>query len=148
MRNILALMAPIAIVVVLIAYLAFTNTQQQTQAPETALPQQTMEAPQTFIPKASEGEISIELTPAKYENGIFVVQYSLNTHSIDMRTIDLQQQAALMLNGTQYKPINRPVLSGHHNSGELKFSLPAKPESFEIIIADVPDVKERRFSWP
>lgn len=98
--------------------------------------------------KTSEGEVTIEFTPIGYKNGIFTVAYAFNTHSVDMSTTDLQSQVALVMNGTLYAPLNKPVLSGHHNNGELEFNVPSQPETFEIIVKDVPDVAERRVSWP
>jgi len=75
--------------------------------------------------KTSEGIVTVELTPEKSEKGLLIVEYILNTHSVDMSQIDLQSQTVLEFGGNQYTPVNKPVLSGHHNSGELQFKIPA-----------------------
>ncbi len=101
----------------------------------------------TFASKTSDGEVSITLTPT-YEDGTLVVQYALNTHSVDMSSFDLQQQVVLQSNGQTYYATNKPILSGHHNNGNLHFKISPLLTSFEIITTDIPDVKERRLSWP
>lgn len=100
-----------------------------------------------YSSKTSNGEVSITLTP-RYENNGLIVQYAFNTHSVDMGSFDLQQQVVLASNGQQYHPTNKPTLSGHHNNGNLLFLISPAPIDFEINVIDVPDVKERRLSWP
>ena len=117
--------------------IACTSVEKGGQAPSAA----------GFGPRTSQGEVTIELTP-RYVDGLLLVEYGLNTHSIDMSEIDLQEQATLIADGREYKPLERPTLSSHHNSGELRFGVPTMSASFEIIVVGVPDVGERRFAWP
>lgn len=102
----------------------------------------------SYATKTSPGEVAIDLTPVRYADGMLTVAYAFNTHTVDLSVFDLQEQITLVADGRQYKPIDLPVLSGHHNQGELRFSLPALPDSFGIVIKDIPDIAERRFSWP
>ena len=104
--------------------------------------------PEKSATKTNEGIVTVELTPTKYDNGLFIIEYSLNTHSVDMSIINLQSQTSLEFGGNQYTPVNNPALTGHHNSGELQFKIPSKPESFTITMRSIPDVEERVFSWP
>lgn len=103
---------------------------------------------ENFVPKTSQGAVTIEVTPLGYEGGIFTIRHALNTHTIDMSGFDLQKQVTVVFKGERYQSINKPQLSGHHNTVELQFRLASKPDSFEILISDIPDVKERRLSWP
>ncbi len=100
------------------------------------------------VTKTSPGAVTIEVTPLGYEGGIFAIRHALSTHSIDMSGFDLQKQVTVVFKGESYHSLNKPQLSGHHNTVELQFRLPSEPDSFEILISDIPDVKERRLSWP
>lgn len=128
---------PIIILSITIIIFLYACTIAQTQNQNTQ-----------FRSKLSQGEVSIELTPKTFENSIFTISYSLNTHSVDLSKINLQSQTTLYLGNIKYSPINNPQLSGHHNSGELKFNLPKTPTKFKIIIENIPDIKQRIFGWP
>ena len=101
-----------------------------------------------FIRKTSESTVTIDLEPHKYSNGVLDIDISLNTHSVDMSKIDLKEQAKLVMNDQEYYPVDAPSLSGHHNSGTLRFEIPNEPGEHKIIITGIPDIEERVFSWP
>lgn len=140
----------VLVFVVLLNLVLVSCTTQQHQPTLPILSPSSVPEPQQdkSLTKTSEGEVSVELTPGKYSNGVFNVHYALNTHSVDMSTIDLQQQVTLVVDGKSYSPQNKPVLSGHHTSGELEFQVALKPDTFEIVVVNVSDVSERRFVWP
>ncbi len=99
--------------------------------------------------KFSDGEVSVELIPQKYENGIFTVSIGVNTHTVnDLDKYDLAALTTLEWNGQKYRPSSAPSLSGHHNLGELKFDLPREPEAYTIAILGLHDAGTRTFTWP
>jgi hypothetical protein len=100
-----------------------------------------------YTAKISEGEVTVELTPKDFKNGIFKVGFAMNTHTVNMKQINLKAQTFLELNGKRYFPNNNPSLGGHHNSGTLEFSVPQKPTNFRIIMNDIPDIDKREFTW-
>jgi len=48
--------------------------------------------------------------------------------------------------GNTYKPVSYEGSTGHHAVGTLKFQK-IESKSFELVIMDVSDVKERVFKW-
>ena len=77
----------------------------------------------------------------------FKVKYSLNTHTVDLSGINLQQQVVLQMGGKNISPSNAPVLEGHHVSGVLDFRIDGLVTPFSIVVTNVPDVEERVFEW-
>ena len=75
------------------------------------------------------------------------MDFSVNTHSVDLSQYDLLQITTLEYNGNVIKPRSAPSLSGHHNSGTLVFDTGKELKTFKIIIKDIPDIKERIFEW-
>lgn len=90
------------------------------------------------------GEVSIELTPQVRE-GKVEVAVAVNTHSVDLTQFDLKQLATLTAGGRDYKPVEAPVLSGHHTTGKMVFEV-GELEQMEIVIRGVP-AGERVFRW-
>ena len=93
------------------------------------------------------GDVSIELTPQKADNGQLKIKISANTHSVDLSQFDLKDITTLEYNGKVIKPVSAPALSGHHNDGELVFNTKEKINSFTIKIRGIPNVEERVFKW-
>ena len=93
------------------------------------------------------GDVLVELSPHAFDNGKLNVDFSANTHSVDLGQFDLMQITTLEYDGNVLKPISAPSLSGHHNSGTLVFGTGKELKRFKIIINDIPDVKERVFEW-
>lgn len=94
------------------------------------------------------GDVLIELTPHTFANGKLNIDFSANTHSVDLSQFDLMQITTLEYDGNVIKPVSAPSLSGHHNSGTLVFDTGKELKTFKIIIKDIPDVEERVFEWP
>ena len=92
-------------------------------------------------------DVLIELTPHGVENDKLNVDFSANTHSVDLSQFDLMQITTLEYNGNVLKPTSTPSLSGHHDSGTLIFDTGKELKSFKIVIKDIPDIKERIFEW-
>jgi len=120
---------------------ACTNAQNNGVAVEVSLEQE------SFARKSSESTVSIDLEPHQYENGVLDIDIYLNTHSVEMSQFDLKKQVKLVINDKEYYPVEAPLLSGHHNSGTLRFEIPEKPDTHKIIITGIPDIEERVFEW-
>ena len=93
------------------------------------------------------GDASVDLTPRGMENGKFAVDFSINTHSVDLSQFDLMQAATLEYDGKAINPESAPTLSGHHTSGTLAFDTGKEIKGFKIIIKGIPAVEERVFEW-
>jgi hypothetical protein len=93
------------------------------------------------------GDVAIDIEPKEFIDGKFILEISLNTHSVDMNDFDLTKMIILKFESKEFAPISAPVLSGHHNSGELVFELEKRPESFSIEIIGIPAVDKRVFNW-
>ncbi len=95
------------------------------------------------------GEVSVELTPKKFENGKFYLSMGVNTHSVsDLNKYNLKEIIVLSYKGKSYKPFSVPVVNGHHNSGEIVFEMEEEPKEFKIIITGLAAEGIREFSWP
>ncbi|MBS3132823.1 hypothetical protein J4470_01680 [Candidatus Woesearchaeota archaeon] len=104
------------------------------------------ESAMAFEEKTSEGEVTVSLIPKHYQ-GVLKVDYIINTHTADLSRINLQEQVSLNTNGKNIKPVNSPLLSGHHDSGTLEFNVEKISLPFEIIMKNIPDVKLRKIIW-
>lgn len=93
------------------------------------------------------GDVAVDIKPKSFENGKFIFDISLNTHSVAMDNFDLTKMTLLKFNDKQISPISVPTLSGHHNNGELVFEVDSKPEIFSIEIEGIPAVEKRVFDW-
>src|SRR3989344_4728753 len=76
------------------------------------------------------GDVAIELTPLGIRGGVLSVQFSANTHSVDLSQFDLTKIVTLETNGQKIAPSSAPTLQGHHASGIMEFKgVPAGPFS-------------------
>lgn len=94
------------------------------------------------------GDSVIEITPKGIENGKFIVDISLNTHSVDLSQYDLMEITTLQYNDKKINPESSPKLTGHHNSGTMVFDIGKVPENFSITITGIPNIENRMFEWP
>ena len=94
-----------------------------------------------------QGDVLVEAAPKGMVDGKFVVEVSMNTHTVDLGTVDLAGNVVLVAGGKEFLPVDVPALSGHHSSGEIVFGIAQEPESFSIIITGVPSVEKREFNW-
>lgn len=95
----------------------------------------------------SSGDVSVELTPHKMITNQLTVDFSINTHSVDLSQFELKQITTLEYNGKTINPTSAPGMSGHHNSGEMIFNVGEKIDSFKITIKGIPAVQVREFKW-
>jgi|SRR3989338_6414745 len=93
------------------------------------------------------GDVLIELTPKYIGSNKLAVDFSANTHSVDLTPFDLMMITALEHNGNVLKPESAPSLSGHHGSGTLVFDTGKELKTFKITIKGIPAVEERVFEW-
>lgn len=98
--------------------------------------------------RVDKGAIEISLTPKGVVDGRFRIAVSVNTHSGDLRALDLRHNAILHVGASMYQPMREVKLSGHHGTGELEFPLTAVPDAFEIEIHNVATGSSRVFRWP
>ncbi|MBI2650870.1 hypothetical protein HYX01_00155 [Candidatus Woesearchaeota archaeon] len=97
--------------------------------------------------KSSESDVTIDLTPKKFENGKLYIDISVNTHTVDLEQFDLTKIVKLEYDKTSLFPESAPKLSGHHNSGTLIFNAQKEIKKFKIIIKGIPGIEERQFEW-
>ena len=97
--------------------------------------------------RTSQGEVTIDLTPVKFENGKMFFQIEFDTHTIDLSKYKLVELTLLQHDGKEARPVSAPELSGHHNSGMLVFDTGQELKNFKIIITGIPDVNERILEW-
>ena len=81
----------------------------------------------------------------------------LDTHSVDLDAIDLQQLAVLRVDGVEIQPVSwEAPKGGHHREGTLAFPetyadgrtlIGADTTSVELVIRDVAGVAERTYQW-
>lgn len=98
--------------------------------------------------RASQGDVSFELTPRGMVDGRFVVDLRADTHGGDLSEVDLARAATLRAAGKSYKPLEADSLRGHHSGGSMAFALGAAPDSFEIVLDGIRSLGEVRFRWP
>ena len=94
------------------------------------------------------GDALVELMPRGIENGKFAVDFSINTHSVDLSKFDLMKITLFEYEGKTIKPESAPKLSDHHSSGALIFDVGKELKNFKITIKGIPAVDERVFEWP
>lgn len=124
-----------------------TPTATQTSQPTAASTSPTLANPSNT--KTSDaGEVSVELTPKKFENGKFYLSMGVNTHSVnDLNKYNLKEIITLSYKSKSYKPVSVPVVNGHHNGGELVFEMEEEPKEFKITIVSLAAEGIREFSW-
>lgn len=100
------------------------------------------------LTRTSSGEVSVDLTPTTFENGLLYITISVDTHTINnLNTYNLTENVELLYKGKTYKPVNAPSLQGHHSVGELVFKLEEEPKEFTIIMYQLHDIETREFVW-
>ncbi len=93
------------------------------------------------------GDMTMEVTPARYKDGRLEVKYYANTHSVSLGNYDLMKLSTLEADGTVYSPAQVDRMKGHHASGRIVFEMPERPKQFRILIRDIPQVKVRSYDW-
>lgn len=123
---------------------------KESSAKTSPITSQSADSKQKFDTKSRNSKVSIELTPSKFENGELIVDFSINTHSVDLSQYDLKEIVVLDIDGETFKPVSAPKMSGHHNSGELVFNVPEslRSNAFKIIVSDLPNIDKRVLEWP
>lgn len=100
------------------------------------------------LTKTSQGEVSVDLTPKKFENDLFYITVSVNTHTVnDLNTYNLTENVELLYNGKTYKPVAVPSIQGHHSAGELVFKIDEEPKVFTIMMYKLHNIEKREFVW-
>lgn len=94
-----------------------------------------------------EGDVRLDLTPERVENGKLVVRFAVDTHSVSLRQFDLKEATILEYNGKTVKPVEASRLGGHHAAGKLVFRVEDAGETFTIKVTGIPRVEERVFTW-
>lgn len=150
----LFLVAIVVLVLSVAALLVYQNLRAlPTAATATSTPlqntrSQSTEETSAFATKSSNGgEVSIDITPKGIQNGVAVFAIGVNTHTVDLSPFDLKKLTILVIDGEKFSPLLAPVLTGHHNQGELTFAVASLPETFTITIQGIPENQERVFSW-
>lgn len=120
------------------------------ETPETSPQVESSEEAATpgYATRSNTGDVMFDLTPRGIEDGRFLVDVRVNTHSGDLATVDLQASSRLRVGTTDYAPLEAVPLSGHHSMGVLAFDLDEAPESFEIVISGVRSLEDLSFRWP
>lgn len=93
------------------------------------------------------GDVEVSLTPQGVNGGQFAFTLALNTHSVDLSSLDLRQAATLEYNGKKVYAASGPQLGGHHINGKLTFPVDRIPGEFTVRIAGIPKQQERVYSW-
>src|SRR3989344_2276712 len=94
-----------------------------------------------------EGNVQVDLTPKGIVNGQFLVDFAINTHSVNLDEINLKKATTLEYNGKKIQPLSAPALSGHHNSGTIAFDTESDLKNFKITIVGIPNIEKRAFEW-
>ena len=136
----------LALVTVLLAYSImgmFTNSPSRTGG--SGLVQELFASQTTG--STDSGDVSIELTPKGFSQGMLNVEISANTHSVDLSGFDLAKITKLDVEGQTVLPFSAPSLSGHHASGVIQFSIGQEISKFSITIEGIPKVQDRVYHW-
>jgi len=93
------------------------------------------------------GDMTMDIKPVRYRDGLLEVKYYANTHSVSLGRYDLMELCTLEVDGKIYKPIKADRMRGHHAGGSIIFEVPERPEQFRILIRDIPQVQVRSYVW-
>jgi len=93
------------------------------------------------------GDVQIDLQPMGVQDGKLMVNFAINTHSVDLSQFDLAKLTTLEYDGNSIKPVSAPELQGHHASGTLEFNIGKELKKFKITITGIPNIPERLFDW-
>ncbi len=110
------------------------------------------EQPQDKFSQSDDGDGSVTLT-ARYLPGLSspstnhtVFEIFLNTHSVDLSSVDFARDVYLIKAGQVYTAIDTEVEgSGHHRSARMIF--PQVDLPFDLIAKNVGGVAKRVLSW-
>lgn len=90
--------------------------------------------------------VSAEYLPTSSSAGFIVFQVSLNTHSVDLDSIDFQKSVVLEKSGQKFSPFEVAVEgSGHHREASVKFNRVTVP--FKIVFLETPEVNRQEFEF-
>ena len=103
--------------------------------------------PRSSTGSMDDGGVKMELEPYSYENGVFRVKFFANTHTANLGDYDMMELTHIEFKDTGYKPVSVDRMRGHHAGGEITFNLPEAPDSFRIIVRDLPGMERRVFQW-
>jgi hypothetical protein len=93
------------------------------------------------------GDAKVELTPVISDEGILLVKFKINTHSVRLSRYDLQKITTLEFNGKSFKPVKVSRIGGHHSLGTIVFGSVDNINSFTIRIKGIPIIEERVYEW-
>ena len=100
-----------------------------------------------YAQQTSTGRVMLDVWP-QWRDTVLVVQVRATTHTVDLGTVNLNEQVRLVVAGTEVAPVSAGRLNGHHAMADAVFRLAERPTSFTITIRDVPDVPVRALTWP
>ncbi|MFA5796445.1 MAG: hypothetical protein WC916_00220 [Candidatus Woesearchaeota archaeon] len=92
-------------------------------------------------------DVEIALKPQSVQNNQLIVDFTLNTHSVNLDTVDLTKVITLAYDNKQVYPSTVPELSGHHSSGKIVFTVDKELTKFNITITTIPRIMNRVYSW-
>ena len=142
-------------VAVLLVLGACTPTSAPAAGAATAAPPDTTVAPASSATQVRDGgQVSVAVTWRGPEAGA-VFQVAMDTHSVDLDSLDLARLATLKTPAGELSPSGWDApKGGHHRAGTLTFAattadgrptIGAGP--IELLIRDVAGVPERSFQW-
>lgn len=131
---------------ILIVIISFLGTALLASTPQT---QNTTKQLQTL--SLEENSVTFKITPEQSEIGKEIVfDIVIDTHTVDLG-FDMTKISVLETDfGEEYFPVKWEGSDpgGHHRSGKLYFDkLQAQTKSVTLIIKDVANVSERKFTW-
>lgn len=100
----------------------------------------------TYERQESPGVVTLEVQPT-WDGESLVFDIAANTHTADLSEIRLARQLTLSVDGRSLEPDSAGELQGHHGQTRITFRLPERPDSFALVIRDVPDVPHRQLTW-
>lgn len=92
------------------------------------------------------GDVEIALTP-QWREGKLYINMAVNTHSVDLSQFDLRQITTLKYDNKEIKSAKAPSLSGHHSNSMLVFDVAEQPNTFTVVMRNIPVMSERVFQW-
>jgi hypothetical protein len=105
----------------------------------------------SFIAKSTgsleSGDTVIELKPEVISDGKLELKFSINTHSVNLGKIDLNELTTLEYNNKTLHPVKASRIGSHHSSGTIIFDTDEDIESFTVKINGIPNIKERIYKW-
>ncbi len=145
-----------AFIVLAMAYLFLKDTGNNAGIILEASAEKKMDqtAEQSFGPKTTgsmeSGDAVIELTPGPVDKNLLAVNFSINSHSVNLSGFDLKEITVLEHEEHVFKPVKASRIGGHHSSGVIVFDVGDKvgnKDGFKIRLRGIPDVQERVYEW-